>query len=35
MTVKASTVLPSTTSSVCCFMWQDGDAYDVEITDYH
>jgi proteic killer suppression protein len=18
-----------------CFMWKDGDAYDVEITDYH
>ncbi len=18
-----------------CFVWQDGDAYDVEITDYH
>ena len=31
----ASTASGSTPSGEICFVWKNGDAYQVEITDYH
>lgn len=33
--VKINGASASTINGGLCFRWEDGDAYDVEITDYH